>query len=168
MSRRIKPQQPLLDERLDEIVEAIVSKQSALTNKSSNAITNSVEDTSRIKTMEVLDWKPQKPTCPRHKSEMIFDKAESKWKCPESECNLTARRRENSTEPDPNNLPSGEVLIYWDKERNKYYLRQNDRLISLPSGSIYQNYLPYEVSAIPDAIGQLTVPIKYLPIEMSG
>jgi hypothetical protein len=167
MSRRIKTQ-PLLDEKLDEIVEAIVNKQSALTNKSSTQVTDSIEDTSRIKTMEVLDWKPQKPTCPKHKVEMSFDKAESKWRCTDSECNLTARRRENSTEPDPNNLPSGEVLIYWNKESNKYYLRQNDRLISLPSGSIYQNYMPYEVSSIPDAVGQLTVPIKYLPIEMSG
>ena len=167
MSRRIKPE-PLLDERLDEIVEAIINKQSALTNNSATQVTNSIEDTSRIKTMEVLDWKPQKPTCPKHKLEMIFDKGESKWKCVDSECNLTARRRENSAEPDPNNLSSGEVLIYWDKERNKYYLRQNDRLISLPSGSIYQNYMPYEVSAIPDAIGQLTVPIKYLPVEMRG
>jgi hypothetical protein len=167
MSRRIKPQ-PLLDERLDEIVEAIVNKQSALTNNSATQVTNSIEDTSRIKTMEVLDWKPQKPTCPKHKVEMSFDKAESKWRCTDSECNLTARRRENSTEPDPNNLPSGEVLIYWNKESNKYYLRQNDRLISLPSGSIYQNYMPYEVSSIPDTVGQLTVPIKYLPIEMSG
>ena len=167
MSRRIKPE-PLLDERLDEIVEAIINKQSALTNNSATQVTNSIEDTSRIKTMEVLDWKPQKPTCPKHKVEMLFDKAESKWRCTDSECNLTARRRENSTEPDPNNLPSGEVLIYWNKESNKYYLRQNDRLISLPSGSIYQNYMPYEVSSIPDAVGQLTVPIKYLPIEMSG
>ena len=167
MSRRIKPE-PLLDERLDEIVEAIINKQSALTNNSATQVTNSIEDTSRIKTMEVLDWKPQKPTCPKHKVEMTFDKSESKWRCTDLECNLTARRRENSTEPDPHNLPSGEVLIYWNKESNKYYLRQNDRLISLPSGSIYQNYMPYEISEIPDAIGHLTVPIKYLPIEMSG
>jgi hypothetical protein len=169
MSRRTKAQQSILDERLDEIVAEIVSKKSQSSNLTTNNISKAEEETSsRIKTIEVIDWTPQKPSCPKHKSEMSFDKSESKWKCTDEECKVVARRRENSKEPNPANLPSGEVLLYRDKSHNRYYIRQSDRLIALPAGTAYQNYLPYEVPVVQDAIGFVQIPIKYTPIPIDS
>ena len=167
MSRRTKVSSPILDERLDEIVAEIVSKKYQSAYVPSDNITKTEEETSsRIRTTEVIDWTPQKPSCPKHKTEMYFDKSDTKWKCNEPDCKVVARRREHINEPDPNAVSSGEVLLYVDKAHNKHYLRQNDRLINLPAGTVYQNYMPYEVSHIPEAIGYIQIPIKYEPIEI--
>lgn len=113
--------------------------------------------------------KTEKPHCPIHRTEMVFDRGSTTWMCLEmdiegNQCVKIAKRKESLDIPNLSNLTKADVLLYQDA-RGKYYLRHHEQLIPLPKGSVYVPYSANEVPAEP-SVGVLNIPIKFDVIEM--